>query len=126
MLNKPVQYTGLTAHGYPNYMPTKQMALLEMPKNETMGMRIKKLREALNLTQHQLATRCGVAKSAVNQWESGTSENIKLQPWLRLLRTLNVSAHYLIFGQETPPKGFWLEDEIADYENKRRGNGNGN
>ena len=123
MLNKTEKYSGLTSRGYAAFMPSEQMALLDMPKNETMGTRIRRLRESRNLTQDQLATRCGVARSAVHQWETGESENIKLQPWLRLLRTLEVSAHYLVFGSETPPKGFWLEEEIAEYEKNRRGNG---
>jgi DNA-binding transcriptional regulator YiaG len=123
MLNKLEKYSGLTSRGYPNYMPAEQLALLEMPKTENMGTRIRRLREARNLTQDQLAKRCGVARSAVHQWETGESENIKLQPWLRLLRTLEVSAHYLVFGRETPPPGFWLDDEVAEYEAKRRGNG---
>lgn len=111
MLNKTEKYSGLSSRGYPNYMPAEQLALLDMPKKETMGMRIRRLREALNLTQNQLARRCGVARSAVHQWETGESENIKLQPWLRLLRTLNVSPEFLIWGSEKAPPGFWLEDE---------------
>jgi DNA-binding transcriptional regulator YiaG len=123
MLNRTEKYSGLSQRGYPMSMPAEQLALLDMPKNETMGTRIRRLRESRNLTQDQLATRCGVARSAVHQWETGESENIKLQPWLRLLRTLEVSAHYLIFGSEKAPPGFWLEEEIAEYEKNRRGNG---
>jgi len=125
MLNKTQKYSGLSSRGYLNYMPAQQLALLDMPKHETMGERIRRLREARNLTQDQLAKRCGVARSAVHQWETGESENIKLAPWLRLLRALDVSAHFLVFGRETPPAGFWLEDEVAEYEKNRRNGGNG-
>jgi DNA-binding transcriptional regulator YiaG len=123
MLKANEKYSGMSGRNYLMSMPSEQLALLEMPKLETMGTRIRRLREARNLTQDQLAKRCGVARSAVHQWETGESENIKLQPWLRLLRTLDVSAHYLVFGRETPPAGFWLDDEVAEYEAKRRGNG---
>jgi transcriptional regulator with XRE-family HTH domain len=95
-------------------MPSVQLALIDMPKKETMGMRIRRLREAANLTQDQLAKRCGVNKSAVSQWEMGTSENIKLQPFLRLLRTLGVTHEYLLWGSEKAPAGFWLEESWED------------
>lgn len=119
MLNTKEKYSGLTSRGYPNYMPAEQLALLDMPKKETMGMRIRKLRESRNLTQDQLAKRCGVARSAVHQWETGESENIKLQPFLKLLRALDVTHQYLLFGSEKEPPGFY--DSWEDDEKRRNG-----
>jgi transcriptional regulator with XRE-family HTH domain len=128
MLDKVDKHTGLSRFGYPLYMPSEQLALIDMPKKETMGTRIRRLRERANLTQDQLARRCGVNKSAVSQWEMGSSENIKLQPFLRLLRTLDVTHEYLLWGSEKAPAGFYLDEAAAEAESEAReqksGNGN--
>ena len=76
--------------GYAVYMPT----------NETMGDRIKTLRQARGLTQEQLGELVGVSKSAVSQWEGGGVANIKLPTFLRLLEALRTDAEYLIFGPD--------------------------
>lgn len=67
---------------------------------ETMGERIKRLREASNLTQPELGEAVGVSRSAVAQWEDGSTENIKLQIFLRLCEVLNTDPHYLVWGPE--------------------------
>jgi len=70
---------------------------------ETMGDRIRILRQARGLTQQQLANDVGVSKSAVSQWEDGSVANIKLQTFLRLLDVLKTDAEYLIFGPDRTP-----------------------
>lgn len=120
MLNRREKYSGLSSRGYPNYMPAEQLALLEMPYKESMGTRIRRLREKRNLTQDQLAARCGVSRAAVHQWETGESENIKLQPFLRLLNTLDVSHEYLCFGSDKAPKGFYLDEAVEAAEEAAR------
>lgn len=67
---------------------------------ETMGERIKRLREAANLTQPELAELVGVTRSAVAQWEDSSTENIKLQIFLRLCAILGTDPHYLVWGPE--------------------------
>jgi transcriptional regulator with XRE-family HTH domain len=71
-----------------------------MTTTETMGDRIKVLRQARNLTQEQLADRVGVTKSAVSQWEGGNVANIKLQTFFRLLEILQTDYQYLVFGPD--------------------------
>lgn len=59
------------------------------------------------MTQEQLGKRCGVTKSAVSQWEVGSTSNIKLQVFIRLCEALHTDPHYLIFGPErgdSPPR----------------------
>lgn len=56
------------------------------------------LREARGLSQAALAKLCGVTPGAVSQWELGSTENIKLEPFLRLCDALVVTPHYLVFG----------------------------
>lgn len=72
---------------------------------ETMGDRIRALREARGYTQTQLGELCGVSKSAVSQWEDGTTSDIKLVPFLKLLDALKTDGHYLVYGPDREPPG---------------------
>ncbi len=65
---------------------------------ETMGQRIKRLRESRNWTQSKLADLVGVTVSAVSQWELDQTENVKLVPFLRLAAVLETDPYYLVFG----------------------------
>jgi len=67
---------------------------------ETMGDRIRMLRHAKGWTQQQLGERVGVSKVAVYQWEVGTTEEIKLRTFLKLVEELGTNTHYLLFGPE--------------------------
>src|SRR5258708_2449526 len=70
---------------------------------ETMGDRIKMLRESKSYSQLQLGSLVGVSKSAVSQWELGQTANIKLQTFLRLLEVLGTKYEYLVFGASRAP-----------------------
>jgi transcriptional regulator with XRE-family HTH domain len=70
---------------------------------ETMGDRIRTLREARRLTQEQLGKEVGVSKGAVSQWENGSTKNIKLGTFLALLGVLRTDYEYLIYGPERGP-----------------------
>lgn len=70
---------------------------------ETLGSRIRQLREAKHLTQPQLAELVGVTKSAVSQWENDSTANIKLDVFLRLCDVLGTFPHYLVFGTQRDP-----------------------
>jgi transcriptional regulator with XRE-family HTH domain len=67
---------------------------------ETLGTRIKQLREAKNYTQSELGKLLGVTKSAVSQWENDQSANIKLVEFLHLCRILGTDPYYLVFGAD--------------------------
>ena len=77
-----------------------------------LGDRIRELRNALGLTQAQLAEKIGVSKNTVFNWE-----NAKRQPReneLRKLATvLNVSVAY-IMGETNNPAGFFSPKEILE------------
>lgn len=81
-------------------VPEVPYAYLRM---ETMGDRIRLLREARRLTQEQLAKIVGVTKSAISQWEDGSTQNIKLEPFLRLCEALTTDAVYLVRGANRQP-----------------------
>lgn len=72
-------------------------AVLDM---ETMGDRIRQLRKARNLTQETFAKAVGVTKSAVSQWEDGSTKNLKLETFLLVLEALHTDAEFLIWGPE--------------------------
>ena len=70
---------------------------------QTMGDRIRQLRQARDLSQSQLADRVGVTAGAISQWENGLTKNIKLETFLRLCEELGTVPHYLIFGPGKQP-----------------------
>jgi DNA-binding transcriptional regulator YiaG len=67
---------------------------------ETMGQRIKRLRESRGWSQSNLADMVGVTVSAVSQWELDQTENVKLVPFLRLAKVFETDPYYLVFGPE--------------------------
>jgi transcriptional regulator with XRE-family HTH domain len=70
---------------------------------ETLGARIKALREARGLTLQDLADLCGVTRQAVQQWESGATADIKLDPFLRLAKALATDPWFLKWGPTREP-----------------------
>lgn len=65
---------------------------------ETMGQRIRQMREQRGWSQTELAEKVGVTWSAVSQWERDETENVKLLPFLRLAKLFETDPHYLVFG----------------------------
>lgn len=81
----------------------------------SMGQRIKELRIAGNLTQQKLADACNVTKSSVSQWEAGTTDNIGLQSFLKLVAALHTDFEYLAFGTGAPPAAPVQNKRTAQY-----------
>ncbi len=67
---------------------------------ESMGSRIKTLREARGMSQSELAKIVGVSRGGVAQWELGIVTNIRLQAFIKLCDTLGTDPQYLIYGNE--------------------------
>jgi transcriptional regulator with XRE-family HTH domain len=70
---------------------------------ETMGSRIKNLRNAKGMTLKELGDAVGVTKGAVSQWESGGIANIKLPTVLLLCEALGTDLAYLVYGPTRKP-----------------------
>lgn len=79
----------------------------------TIGHRIKDLRTRAKLSQQELADACDVSKAAVSNWEAGVTDNMGLQPFLKLLIALKTDFEYLAFGRGRAPAP-------APLQNKRR------
>ena len=74
-----------------------------------MGDRIREMRTQKEWSQAELARRVKVSRATVNQWESGTIKNIKLETFLRLVAVLGCTPNHLILGPSgtvnAPPPG---------------------
>jgi transcriptional regulator with XRE-family HTH domain len=70
---------------------------------ESMGDRIRRLRQARDMSQEELGRLCGVSGAAVNQWESGATKSIRLPTVLMLMDALKTDLAYLVHGPERRP-----------------------
>lgn len=84
------------------------------PAMETMGDRIKRLREAKGWRQDELADRLmlhlkgtdlTVSREAVSQWERGETKNIKNVIFYWLVVELGTTSEYLLFGPDRASSG---------------------
>lgn len=66
------------------------------------GLRVKKLRQSLDLTQQELANKIGIGQSTIGQIESGRNKSIKPEKLLQLANALNTTSEYLIYGNDEP------------------------
>lgn len=55
-------------------------------EEETIGDRLKRLRESKNLSQRQLAIRCGLDRGYISQLEAGKTESITRLAKLKVLQ----------------------------------------
>lgn len=97
MLNNDCQpcYTGRVRH----FRVAKARPRKERDETPTaLGLRIRIRRAEKHLTQQQLATKLGVTKGAVSQWERGNTKNLKLAHLFKLSDALDVAARWLAIG----------------------------
>lgn len=76
-----------------------------------IGMRIKKRRESLGLSQKDLATQIQVSPPAINQYEKGL-KTPSTETLVRLASVLDVSVDHLIGA--TLSEDILVDDEVAD------------
>ena len=75
---------------------SKRKSIVTVPFG--LGNRIKAAREARGLTQPELGKMVGVSKSAVNQWENGVVQNLKLGNLFAVAQALGKDVQELVFG----------------------------
>lgn len=69
----------------------------------SVGLRIKRCREAINMTQGELGALCGTSKQTIFKYESGLVTNIPLSRLGRIASALGVTEAYLIGWDDTQP-----------------------
>lgn len=68
------------------------------PGTEGVAIRIREARRALGLTQDELARRVGVSRSAIAQWETDRTGQVRAN-LARVAAVLGVSISYLMTGE---------------------------
>lgn len=77
---------------------------------ETAGERIKRLRENMNMTQLELATKIGTSKQNISRYEKGVVENIPIRKIDAIARALGTTYEYLTTGFDS------LSDVVVYYD----------
>jgi DNA-binding XRE family transcriptional regulator len=90
------------------------------PGMESMGDRIKNLRNAKGMSQPQLGKLCGVSRSAVAQWEAGGILNPKLHTFLLLCDALGTDFLYLLYGASRKPSAGFMDSVRASARMKAK------
>lgn len=86
--------------------------LRSMPEANTIGVRIRRAREATNLSAAQLARRIGIKTATLTGWEMGQSEP-RANRLTMLAGCLSVSPTWLLYGVGEAPHGDALSSELA-------------
>ena len=84
------------------------MSIRKQAPPVAVGIRIRALRLAANLTQDEFAAKLGVTGSAVAQWETGRTGQLR-DNLERIAKALNTSLGYLASGEASSLQG----DELA-------------
>lgn len=80
---------------------------------ETMGERLKRLREGKNLSISEVSRMTKIPISTYREWEYG--REIKGEPYAKLAAVFNVTIHELITGESTNEADFFAA--ITNVEN---------
>ena len=64
-----------------------------------MGYRIGELREAMKMTQEELANRNGVSRGTISALENGSMRNTTSKTLLKLAQALNTSVDRIFFTE---------------------------
>jgi transcriptional regulator with XRE-family HTH domain len=86
--------------------------LSKLPEANTIGIRIRRAREATNLSAAQLARRIGIKTATLTGWEMGQSEP-RANRLTMLAGCLSVSPTWLLYGVGEAPQGDALSSELA-------------
>jgi transcriptional regulator with XRE-family HTH domain len=73
---------------------------------KTLGSRIREARDRYGMSQAELARRIGISNTALNQIESGKTQNPGVAYIVAIARVLGVSTDSLLLGgaEEQPPR----------------------
>lgn len=81
----------------------------------TIGNNIKRMREAVGITQKELAKRCGLATGTIQQYELGKREP-RQEKLEKIAVALNTSvSELMLYGLEPSPKAIELMDDLLSF-----------
>ena len=84
-----------------------------------MGLRIRKRRQELGLTQQQLADRLKVAESSVNAWETGKHEPKRKLGAIEAVLGVDLTSEREAFPFATPDEAaIWSMDRFSEDERR--------
>jgi transcriptional regulator with XRE-family HTH domain len=69
----------------------------------TLGSRIKWVREREGISQQMLADAVGVSRAAVSQWENGQTKGLRPENLIAVAEQLNSGIRWLVLGDDRPP-----------------------
>jgi transcriptional regulator with XRE-family HTH domain len=72
---------------------------------ETMGDRIRQLRNSRRWTQADLADQLDLTAAAVSSWEKGVTKDLKIENFLRFCEVFDCDPLWLEFGEAGAPWG---------------------
>ena len=85
----------------------------DLPNLDTLAARLRWALDRSNLNGSEVADRVGVTKSAVSQWLTGDSGNIKLETFFAVAHVLGINAEWLATGRASPVPAYASEHAIA-------------
>ena len=71
---------------------------------ESMGDRIRTLRESRKLTQEDMGKIVGISGAAISLWESDQTKNLRPENFLRFCAYFNVDPYWVVFGADGDPQ----------------------
>lgn len=71
----------------------------EIKKMTHIGDNIKRIRKQSNISQQELAERCGISKSQISRLESGEQENPQIQTIVAIATALSSSLEDVVYGE---------------------------
>jgi transcriptional regulator with XRE-family HTH domain len=71
---------------------------------ETMGSRIRTLRNSKNMSQEELGKIVGISGASISLWESDATRNIRPENFLRFCAFFDVDPYWVCFGAENDPR----------------------
>src|SRR3989337_45799 len=76
-------------------MPPRGAIIMENKENREIGLRIKKVREALEISQMKLAEAVGVSFQQIQKYESGMNK-VSIEKLKKISKALNAPLTYFI------------------------------
>lgn len=92
---------------------------LDKHYNLTVGLRIREIREALNMTREQFSEECDISSSFLSAVESG-KKSVTSRTLYKICSSVNVSADYIIRGNNQGFEPDMIIEMIQNMDDKSK------